>query len=32
VLWVQLDVDENAEDPDHLISAADRFRIDVARQ
>jgi arylsulfatase A-like enzyme len=30
--WVQLDVDEAAEDPDHLISAEERFRVAMARQ
>ena len=30
--WVQLDVDEAAEDLDHLISAEERFRVAMARQ
>jgi arylsulfatase A-like enzyme len=32
VLWVQIDVDEDAEDPDHLISPEDRWSIAMARQ
>jgi arylsulfatase A-like enzyme len=32
VLWVQIDVDEAAEDLDHLISAEERLRIAMARQ
>jgi arylsulfatase len=32
VLWVQIDVDEDAEDPDHLISPEDRWTIAMARQ
>jgi arylsulfatase A-like enzyme len=30
--WVQIDVDENAEDVDHLISPEERLRIAMARQ
>jgi arylsulfatase A-like enzyme len=30
--WVQIDVDEAAEDPDHLISPEERFRVAMARQ
>ena len=29
--WVQIDIDENAEDLDHLITAEERFRIAMAR-
>ena len=32
VLWVQIDVDQDAEDPDHLISPEDRWTIAMARQ
>ena len=32
VRWVQLDVDEAAEDTDHLISAEERLRVAMARQ
>jgi arylsulfatase A-like enzyme len=32
VLWVQIDIDEGAEDADHLISAEERLRIAMARQ
>ena len=32
VLWVQIDIDETAEDADHLISAEERLRIAMARQ
>jgi arylsulfatase len=32
VRWVQIDIDEAAEDPDHLISAEERFRVAMARQ
>jgi hypothetical protein len=32
VLWVQLDIDESAEDVDHLISPEERLRIVMARQ
>jgi arylsulfatase A-like enzyme len=32
VRWVQLDIDAAAEDPDHYVSAEDRYRIDMARQ
>ena len=32
VHWVQIDIDENAEDLDHLITAEERFRIAMARQ
>jgi arylsulfatase A-like enzyme len=30
--WVQIDVDAAAEDPDHLISPEERFRVAMARQ
>ena len=30
--WVQIDIDDNAEDLDHLITAEERFRIAMARQ
>ena len=32
VRWVQIDIDEAAEDADHLISADERLRIAMARQ
>jgi arylsulfatase len=32
VHWVQIDVDEAAEDVDHLITPEERFRIAMARQ
>ena len=32
VKWVQLDIGEDAEDADHLISADERYRIAMARQ
>ena len=32
VEWVQIDIDDAAEDVDHLISAEDRWRIAMARQ
>ena len=32
VRWVQIDIDEAAEDNDHLISAEERLRIAMARQ
>ncbi len=32
VRWVQLDIDEAAEDLDHLISPEERLRIAMARQ
>jgi hypothetical protein len=32
VHWVQLDIDESAEDADHLISAEERWRVAMARQ
>jgi arylsulfatase len=32
VLWVQIDIDEAAEDADHLISSEERLRIAMARQ
>ena len=32
VNWVQIDVDEAAEDIDHLISPEDRLRVAFARQ
>jgi arylsulfatase len=30
--WVQLDIDESAEDLDHLITAEERLRIAMTRQ
>ena len=30
--WVQIDIDDNAEDVDHLITPEERFRIAMARQ
>jgi hypothetical protein len=30
--WVQIDVDDAAEDPDHLIIPEERFRVAMARQ
>ena len=32
VRWVQIDIDEAAEDVDHLISPEERLRIALARQ
>jgi hypothetical protein len=32
VRWVQIDLGEDAEDADHLISPEERFRIAMARQ
>jgi len=32
VRWVQLDIDEAAEDADHLVPPEERFRIAMARQ
>jgi arylsulfatase len=32
ILWIQIDVGDNAEDADHYISADDRFRIAMAIQ
>ena len=32
VQWVQIDIDEAAEDVDHLISPEERLRIAMARQ
>ena len=32
VRWVQIDLDEDAEDADHMISAEERYRIAMARQ
>jgi arylsulfatase len=32
VTWVQIGVDEAAEDPDHTINAAERFHLAMARQ
>jgi arylsulfatase len=32
VNWVQIDIDEAAEDLDHLITPEERFRIAMARQ
>jgi arylsulfatase len=32
VRWVQIDIDEAAEDADHLITAEERLRIAMARQ
>jgi len=30
--WVQIDIDEAAEDLDHLITPEERFRVAMARQ
>jgi len=32
VNWVQIDIDENAEDLDHLITPEERYKVAVARQ
>jgi arylsulfatase len=32
VLWAQIDVDEDAEDLDHLITSEERLRVAMARQ
>ena len=32
VRWVQIDIDEAAEDVDHLISPDERLRVAMARQ
>jgi arylsulfatase len=32
VNWVQLDIDEAAEDVDHLITPEERLRVAMARQ
>ena len=32
VRWVQIDIDEEAEDLDHLITPEERFRVAMARQ
>jgi hypothetical protein len=32
IKWVQIDIDDTAEDFDHLITAEERFRIAMARQ
>jgi arylsulfatase len=32
IAWVQLDVDEAAEDLDHLITDEERYRVAMARQ
>ena len=32
VNWVQIDLDENAEDADHLITPEERLRVVMARQ
>jgi arylsulfatase len=32
VKWVQIDIDEAAEDLDHLITAEERLRVAMARQ
>jgi arylsulfatase len=32
VRWVQIDIDEAAEDLDHLITAEERLRMAMARQ
>jgi hypothetical protein len=32
IRWVQLDIDEAAEDPEHLITAEERFNVAMARQ
>ena len=30
--WVQIDIDEDAEDVDHLITPEERLRVAMARQ
>ena len=30
--WVQIDIDDAAEDPDHLITPEERLRVAMARQ
>jgi hypothetical protein len=32
VHWVQIDIDENAEDLDHLITPEERYKVAIARQ
>jgi arylsulfatase len=32
VNWVQIDIDENAEDLDHLITPEERYQVAIARQ
>ena len=32
VNWVQIDIDENAEDLDHLITPEERYKVAMARQ
>jgi hypothetical protein len=32
ISWVQIDVAEAAENPDHMIDPEERLRIDMARQ
>ena len=32
VMWVQIDLGEDAEDADHLISPEERLRVAMARQ
>ena len=32
VRWVQIDLGEDAEDPDHLITPEERLRVAMARQ
>jgi arylsulfatase len=32
VSWVRIDIDEAAKDSDHLIGAAERFQVAMARQ
>ena len=32
VRWVQIDIDEAAEDVDHLITPEEQFRVAMARQ
>ena len=32
VRWVQIDLDEDAEDADHLITPEERLRVAMARQ
>ena len=32
IAWVQIDLDEDAEDADHLISPEERYRVAMARQ
>jgi hypothetical protein len=32
VNWVQMDIDESAEDLDHLITPEERYKVAMARQ